>query len=124
SPAAGTVEKVYVVPAQLVRKGDLLIRLKSDKEESDLASANKALEKTLQQYIVDRGDEQVHKELIAAQNQQQRAIDALTQRSVRATADGTVSDIRIQSGTPLEFGAPILTILAPGTKPEVWAYMP
>lgn len=124
SPAPGTVDKVYVVPSQLVHKGDLVVRLKSDKEESDLASANKSLEKTLQQYIVDRSDEQVHKELIAAQNQLQRASDALAQRSVRATADGTVSDIRIQPGTPLEFGAPILTIIAPGTKPEVWAYMP
>ena len=43
---------------------------------------------------------------------------------MRASAHGTVSDIRIRVGGALEFGAPILTIVAPGTEPEMWAYLP
>src|SRR5690606_9249242 len=69
-------------------------------------------------------DETLHKTLVSAQAAAKRAEDALEQKTVRAPADGTVSDIRIRVGAPLEFGAPILTIVAPGTEPELWAYLP
>jgi hypothetical protein len=124
APAPGTVETIYAQPAQQVRKGDLLVKLKADKEESDLEQARAELDAALHQYLIDRGDETLKKTLISAQAQTRRAEDALEQKTVRATADGTVSDIRIRAGSALEFGAPILTIVAPGTEPEMWAYLP
>ena len=124
APVAGTVETVYVQSSQEVRKGDLLIKLSSAKEDADLAQATTQYEAAVQQYLVDPADETIHKELISAQTNKQRAEAALAERYVRATAEGTVSDVRIREGTGLQFGEPILTIVAPGTEPEVWAFLP
>lgn len=124
SPQPGTVDHVYVESGQPVRKGEILLTLKAEKEESDLRQATTELEHALHQYMHDRTDESVRKSLISAQAAQKRAADALAQRTVRASVDGTVFDVNIHPGSPLEFGAPILTIVAPGTGPEVWAYLP
>lgn len=124
TPAPGTVDKVFVMSGQAVHKGDLLVRLKADKEEADLRQASTELESALDQYLFDPADETIRKSLITAQSQAKRAEDALAQRSVRAPIDGTVSDVRIRSGVSLEFGAPILTIVEPGTEPEIWAFLP
>lgn len=124
TPMAGTVDKVFVQSAQEVHAHDILVRLKADKEESDLRQANTELEAALDQYLFDSTDETVRKSLVTAQAQAKRAEDALAQRTIRATVDGTVSDIRIREGMALEFGAPILTVVAPGTEPELWAYLP
>lgn len=124
SPAPGTVDTIYVESAAHVVKGTPLIKLKADKEEADLAQANSELQAAKQQYLIDSSDETLRKTLISAQAATKRAQDALEQKTVRATKEGTVSDIRIRIGSPLEFGAPILTIVAPGTEPEIWAYMP
>lgn len=124
SPAPGTVDKVLVSAAQKVRKGEALVKLKADKEDADLAQARSELHAAQHQYLIDSSDETLRKTLISAQAATKRAEDALEQKTVRASTDGTVSDIRIRVGAPLEFGAPILTIVAPGTEPELWAYLP
>ncbi len=124
SPQPGTVEHIHVQSGQEVHKDTILLTLKADKEESDLRQATTELEHALHQYMHDRTDETIRKSLITAQAAQKRAADALAQRTVRAPVDGVVSDVRIHPGSPLEFGAPILTIIAPGTEPEVWAYLP
>lgn len=124
SPQPGTVDHVYVESGQEVHKDAILFTLKADKEESDLKQATTELEHALHQYMHDRTDESIRKSLISAQAAQKRAADALAQRTVRAPVDGTVFDVGIQAGSALEFGAPILTIVAPGTEPEVWAYLP
>jgi len=124
APAMGTVDAVYVQPAQHVRTGETLIKLKADKEEADLKQATSELVAAQQQYLFDSSDETLRKTLISAQAATKRAEDALDQKTVRATTEGTVSDIRIRVGAPLEFGAPILSIVAPGTEPELWAYLP
>jgi len=124
SPAAGTVDTIYVQAAASVHKGDALVKLKADKEEADLAQASSELTAAKQQYLIDSSDETLRKTLISAQAAYKRALDALAQKTVHAEVDGTISDIRIRVGAPLEFGASILTIVAPGTEPELWAYLP
>jgi biotin carboxyl carrier protein len=120
----GTVDVVHVQSAQHVRKGDPLVTLRSDKEESDLEHATSQLAAALQQYLFDQSDEAIKKTVIDAQAAAKRAEDALEQRTVRAPRDGTVSDIRIRAGAGLQFGDPVLTIVEPGTEPELWAYLP
>jgi membrane fusion protein (multidrug efflux system) len=124
APSAGTVDAVFVQGGQEVHKGDILVKLRAEKEEADLKQASTELEAALQQYLYDRTDETIRKSVISGQAAAKRAEDALEQRTVRARAAGTISDIRIRNGSPLEFGAPILTIVPPGTEPEVWAYLP
>jgi hypothetical protein len=124
APGPGTVDKVLVQENQEVRKGTLLVRLKADKEESDLRQANTDLEKIEQQYLFDQTDEAVRKELIRAQSQQKRAQDALDQKSIYAEEDGIVVNLRPHEGAPIEFGGSICTIVQPNAKPVIFAYMP
>ncbi|HUS33246.1 MAG TPA: biotin/lipoyl-binding protein [Kofleriaceae bacterium] len=124
APAPGTVEKVLVQVNQEVHKGTLLVRLKADKEEADLRQVKTELDKTLQQYLFDRTDEQIRKQLLTVQSQVTRAEDALKQKNIYATADGVVADLRPHEGVPIEFGGSICTIIKPGTTPTILAYMP
>ena len=124
APAPGTVETIYVEPQMKVEKGTPLVKLKSEKEQSDHKQAQTELEAALHSYLIDPADESIRKALVTAQAAAKRAEDAIEQRTVRATSAGTVSDIRVRAGSPLNFGEPILTIVAPGTEPEVWAFLP
>ena len=122
--APGTIETVYVQPGQQVHKGDLLVKLASAKEDADYAQAKTELEAAEQQYLFDESDETVRKQLTTAQAAARRAEAAIEQRSVRAPKDGTASDIRVHPGMGVQFSDPILTIVEPGTEPEVWALLP
>lgn len=124
SPMPGTVAQIYVEGAQTVREGDLLVKLSSAKEEADLRQARTESESAQQRYLFDPSDEQVRRSLATARAAERRAEAALDQRFVRAPCDGTVSDVRIRTGGGLQFGDPILTIVAPGTEPELWAFLP
>jgi multidrug resistance efflux pump len=124
SSTPGTVAEVLVENNQAVHKGDVILRLKADKEKSDLRSAEIELRTTLEQYLFDPSDEQIKKQLITVQQQHRRAQDALDQRSVIATADGVIAELRVAEGLPIEFGGSICKIVTPGTKPQVVAYMP
>jgi biotin carboxyl carrier protein len=124
APAPGTVDSVFVQSGQQVHKGDLLVKLASAKEDADYAQAKTELEAAEQAYLFDESDETVRKQLGTAQAAAKRAEAAIEQRSVRAPKDGTVSDIRIRPGTGLQFSDPILTIVEPGTEPELWAFLP
>jgi hypothetical protein len=125
APAPGTVEKIYVDRALTeVKKGTPLVKLKSEKEEADFKQAKSELEAALQSYLFDPADETIRKALVTAQAQAKRAEDAIEQRTVRASIDGVVSDIRVAEGKSVNFGDPILTIVAPGTEPELWSFLP
>lgn len=124
APVAGSVEEVRVVPQQLVRKGDVIIKLGAQREEADLKQAQTELESAQRQYLFDSNDEQVRKSLTSAQAAARHAEAALEQKYIRATKAGFVSDFRVQPGLSLQFGEDILTIVEPGTLPEVWAFMP
>jgi biotin carboxyl carrier protein len=122
--APGTVESVYVQPGQQVHKGDLLVKLASAKEDADYAQAKSELEAAEQQYLFDASDETVRKQLVTAQAAARRAEAAIEQRSVRAPKDGTASDLRVHPGMGVQFSDLILTVVEPGTEPEVWALLP
>lgn len=124
APMAGTVEAVYVQGGQTVEPGDPLVKLASDTENAALRQATTELDTTIQQYLFDRTDEAVRKQMASAVGTVARAQDAVDQRTVLAKTAGTISDVRIRAGIGIELGAPILSVLAPGTQPEVWAYLP
>lgn len=124
APAPGTVDTIYVQTGQKVHKGDLLVKLASAKEDADLAQADTELETAEAQYLFDSSDEQVRKSLKSAQAQVGRLEAAVEQRSVRASKDGIVSEIRVRPGAGVQFSDPILTITDEGTEAEVWAFLP
>lgn len=123
APAVGTADKVVVVPGQSVRQGDLLVRLKSYDQEAELQQATAELEAAIKNYLFE-GDEQARKSLASAMARQDRASAAVEARVIRAPKAGTVSDIRVKDGDLLNPGSHILTIVEPGTEPEILAFLP
>jgi multidrug efflux pump subunit AcrA (membrane-fusion protein) len=124
APAPGTVDKVFVQAQHQVKQGTPLVKLKSEKEESDERQARTELEAALQSYLFDPADESIRKALVTAQATAKRTEEAIEQRTVRASIDGVVSDVRVTEGKAVNFGDPIVTIVPPGTEPEVWAFLP
>jgi hypothetical protein len=124
APAPGTVDKVFVEAQMKVKKGTPLVKLKSEKEEADYHQAKTELEAALQSYLFDPADETIRKALVTAQATARRAEDAIEQRTLRASIDGVVADVPVSIGKSVNFGDPILTIVPPGTEPEIWAFMP
>jgi len=124
APTPGTVEKVFVAPNDYVYKGDPLLKLHSEAEESALAQATKEYDAAQHQFLFDPADENVKKQLIASGTAAKRAQDALEQKTVRATADGWVKGIRAEAGKPVQFGDPILTLVPLGAEPYMLAALP
>jgi multidrug efflux pump subunit AcrA (membrane-fusion protein) len=124
APAPGTVDTVYVQSGQQVHKGELLVKLVSQKEDADLDQTQRDLESAEQAYLFDPSDEQVRKSIKTAQSAFHHAEDMLEARNIRAPKDGVVSEIRIRPGAGLSLSDPILQIVEPGAEPEVWAFLP
>jgi multidrug resistance efflux pump len=123
APAAGTADKVMVVPGQPVKKNDILVRLKSADQEAELILATAEYETAVTSYLFD-GDEQARKTLATASARMDRAQASVDARVIRAAKTGTVSDIRVKDGDLLNPGHHILTIVEPGTEPEILAFLP
>lgn len=124
APLGGNVEKVLVQRGQQVKRGTLLAKLNSAQEAIALTQATRDYENAMYQYLVDQTDEQTKKTLAGALTQMERAQATEEQRLVRAPVDGTVSDVRVALGTQLNPGDSMMTIVAPGTEPEVVAFLP
>ncbi len=120
----GTVDVVLVAPGQAVLAGTAIVRLSAQAEMDELAAARTEHNGTLQQMLFDATDEQLKKQLHASHNRLTLAEARVNAKTVRATKDGTVSDIRVRAGQPLQPGEPIATIVQPGAEPEVYAFLP
>lgn len=120
----GTVDIVLVTPGQAVRAGTPIVRLSAQAEMDELAAAKTEHNGTLEQMLFDATDEQLKKQLHASHNRLTLAEARVNAKTVRATKDGTVSDIRVRAGQPLQPGEPIATIVQPGAEPEVYAFLP
>jgi len=124
APAAGLVDTVHVQPGQQVKKGQVLVRLHGAQEAAELALAKEEWRIATQQYLLDNNDEQIKKTLASVSARIDRARAQLDTRIIRASKDGTVADTRVQSGKMLNAGDRILTIVAPGTEPEIICFLP
>lgn len=120
----GTVERLHVQKGQLVRKGDLLATLSSAEMLSNLEQTTRDYESLLLQYLSDNADDQSRKALATAESAKNRAEQAVEQRRLYAPADGTISDIRIELNKMINPGEELLSIVAPGTDPEIVAFLP
>ncbi|MGE5181908.1 MAG: HlyD family efflux transporter periplasmic adaptor subunit [Acidobacteriota bacterium] len=124
APQSGTVDVVAVHAGEQVHEGELLVKLRSEDVEAQLRQTSTELEKQIQEHLFDPTDENVSKQLAIAAAAAKRAQANVDQRSVRASEDGVVSDIRVRLGQLLQPGEHILTLVEPGTLPEVWAFLP
>lgn len=124
APAAGTVDEVMVLPGQAVAKGAPILKLKSATEQDDLTNAKRDLENARRAFMVDRSDDN-KKTLANASTRFHTAESKVEQRTIRADAAGTISDVRTHDGVLLQPGDQIVTIVnGQDTLPEVWAFLP
>lgn len=124
SPAMGTVDQVLVQPGQAVKVGSVLVRLQAAAETDELVNAKAELDNATRAYLFDESDANIKKQLASAYAQVVKAQSRVDQRTVRATRAGTVSDIRVRTGAPLQPGDHILSIVDAGLEPEVVAFLP
>ena len=115
---------MLVQPGQAVEAGTPIVRLSAQAEIDELAAAQGEFDSATQQYLFDQTDEQIKKSLATSFNRFTLASSKVNARTVRATRPGTIADIRVRAGQPLQPGEPIATVVEPGAWPEVTAFLP
>jgi len=124
APAGGTVDEILVKDDQEVKQGQVLVRLHSEQESAELAAAQKEYDALTQQYLFDGNDQNLKQQLASSITRVDRAKAAVDLRLVRARRNGTVSDLRVHVSQAVQPGEPVLTIVSPGTEPEIVAFLP
>ena len=124
APSGGNVEAVLVKPGQHVKKGTVLLRLNTGEQDAELRSAQSDADNLTYSYLFDAQDEQVKKTLGNALVKVKRELERVDGRLVRATAEGTVSDLRVRVGSAIAPGDQVLQIVDPKAEPEMWAFLP
>ncbi|HYN19951.1 MAG TPA: HlyD family efflux transporter periplasmic adaptor subunit [Thermoanaerobaculia bacterium] len=122
--AGGTVASLAVAPQSRVRKGQLLLALHSTDEAANLKRLERELELKLVQRLQSPSDPVVAQDLVALRAERDLAASRLSEREVRAPADGEVSDVRVSPGQYLEAGQPVLSILDGSSPPSLVALLP
>jgi hypothetical protein len=124
SQTAGNVDQVYVRAGEPVQIGDALLKLSSQKEDADVLQYRVEAENAIFTFLSDDQDEQAKKSVRSATAALTHAQAQQDQRIIRATANGTISDLYTDKGQPVQPGSQLMNIIKPGTKPEVWAFVP
>ena len=123
APAQGTVEAIAVNPGDRVSAGQELARLYSVQEHAELEQADQEYSNALTTFLLDF-DDVAKQTLAAASAKRDRSRAVVEARTVRATDDGVVSDVRVRTGQNLMPGDRILTIVPEGADPVVVALLP
>ena len=120
----GNLELLMVQAGDIVKAGQIVAKLSSQKQDADYDQVLSDAENARQQYLFDDQDDQARKQVKTASIALAHAKAAVDQRYIRAMADGRVSDIHGSIGDPIGTGNTLMTIIKPGTKPEELAYLP
>lgn len=119
--ASGTVEKIYVSSGAKVKKGDLLISLKSGVEKAGFELAQKSLislekellrhQKLFRTNDITRSElERLERDVLQARSKLEEQRRSLENVEIRAPFDGVVGVPRVVLGESVLAGAPIITI--------------
>ena len=110
APVGGTVSAVSTTAGRDVAEGDLLVKLYDVQEEAELRRVRREFELGLLERLRRPADPAAARALGALRAQWQLAASRLEERSVRAPADGTISDLRVEAGRLLSPGEVILSL--------------
>jgi membrane fusion protein (multidrug efflux system) len=122
--SAGVVEQILVRPGQRVHAGQELMRLHAEGETADLLRTEKEFELQLIRTLRDQGDVAARAALTSLRAQKELAEARLADRSVRARADGVVSDIRLRPGQRVEPGEVTISLMSNAGRFRVIAVLP
>ena len=120
----GTIMELSVGAGDMVTKGQIVAKLNSEKQDADYAQVKSDADAAQQQYLFDDQDEQARKSVKSATTALMHAKSSVDQRYIRSIADGRVSDIHTHVGDAVGAGNTLMSIIKPGTMPEVYAYLP
>ena len=121
---SGLVSTIEVVPGQKVSIGQVLVRLDAVTELNELARTTQEYELQLMKMLQNPGDRAAGEALTAISAQKQLAEGNLEQRTLRAPADGTVSDLRIRPAQLLNPGDTVLILTRDDAGFQVLAAVP
>jgi len=124
APAPGTVARILTQPGAMVKKGQILIQMASNAEQTTFNQALSERDDALAQHLFDFTDIDVKKALQQKEHEVKAATDRLAQRNVLATRDGVVGDIKVLEGRPLQMGEPVATIVDGDKKPTIKCALP
>lgn len=122
--ADGVVSALDVQPGQRVRAGQLLVRFDVAAETHELDRINREFELLLFRTLREPTDQSARQALTALRAERELAEARLAARSVRATQDGIISDIRIRPGQHLAPGDVILSLISDQTRFWILVILP
>lgn len=122
--SAGQVAQVMVAPGQLVREGEVLLRLNDEEESAELARLQNEFDQQLARSLLERGDKVAKETLVGLRAQRDLARAKLLERSIRASKAGRVSDVRAREGQYVAAGVPIISLLELEPRFRVMALLP
>lgn len=124
SRAAGHVVTLAVAPGQLVREGQVLLRLNDEEEKAELARLDNEVDRQLARARAEPGDVSITQVLVEVRAQRALAQVKLDERAIRAPIAGRISHVRTREGQDLAAGAPVITLLEPNPRFRVLALLP
>jgi multidrug efflux pump subunit AcrA (membrane-fusion protein) len=107
----GLVESVEARPGQRVAAGQVLLRLRGDRERRRLEQLEGEFELRLVHLLLHPRDEATRQSLAALREQRQVAEAELAERTVVAPRAGVVANLRVRPGQLLAPGEPALTLI-------------
>jgi multidrug efflux pump subunit AcrA (membrane-fusion protein) len=120
----GIVVSTHVQPGQRVSHGQLLVRFYVAQETAELERLNQEFELQLVKLLRDPTDQAARESLTTLRAQRDLAEARVAERSLRATVDGVVSDLRIRPGQLLAPGDLVLTLVGDDAHFSLLAFLP
>ncbi len=124
APRPGVVSSVEVTPGQRVTRGQLLLRMHSSTEVSELESVERELSDQLAKLLRDPGDAVAREAIVGLRSRRDLARAKLARQELRAPEAGTVGDVRVRAGQLVEPGMPVVTLLGQSGGGRVTAMLP
>jgi membrane fusion protein (multidrug efflux system) len=120
----GVVDSFNVKPGQLVKEGDLIVRLHDADEIAEVKRSRQEYEQQLVRLMLEPSDQTAKTALSALSARREQAMARLGERRVKAPIPGVVSDIRIRPGQRVEAGEVLCGISPTDAKVSIVAVVP
>jgi multidrug efflux pump subunit AcrA (membrane-fusion protein) len=120
----GLVNHVAVKPGDRVHAGDELLRFHSADELSELQAATREFDDQLAKLLLRPDDAASREALVTLRARRDVAEQRLSQRTLRAAADGVVADVRVREGQVVEQGVRLIDLQSVASNASITALLP
>jgi multidrug efflux pump subunit AcrA (membrane-fusion protein) len=124
APRPAVVAALEVAPGQQVAAGQVLARMHSSSEVSELESVDRELEDQLAKLLRDPGDQVAREAMVSLRTRRDLARAGLERQTLRAPYAATVGDVRVRAGQLVEPGMPLLALSREGRGVRLSALLP